>query len=334
MKAKALAFSLALSLTAAAGAHAAQPASSLTNLLQRFPDLPKTAQEAAGWVDRNGTLVAPSLLQLKTDIDAHQHVVETIAHSHDNAQRAQAMAQVEDISQGLSNAGIDVQRMQSDPAYAQQMQERMRRMSPQEIMAMSQQIAHPMNRDKRITNQAKAMVEDPASVRSAAEAGFAFSSGQTQRTLAHEAIWREAEAQVARINARPLKVKAPKPVMEWQSPGCEKACVAQWDTYAKQMLPLLLARADEILQVRRNALKRNRALVTADVQKAQAHLSATRYGAAANSDVNLSRITAYDVAVVGELNQMLDHFNASVKDAALVKHCGRQMILVPGTLCQ
>jgi len=219
------AFAAFLALAAATGARAAEAPpspSSILALFNRIPDLPATAQDAASWVEKSGKLVEPGMLALAADIDAHQRAVGAIAASR-NA-HDQAQARVEDLGKGMADIGIDMERMQRDPAYAKQVQDRMRKMSPAELMAMSQKMSAPMTRDKRLTNEAQAMVDDAPAVRAAAAAGFAYSSEQIARMKAHEAIWREANEAVARINARRLTVAATKPAMAWDNIGCEAPC--------------------------------------------------------------------------------------------------------------
>jgi hypothetical protein len=202
------------------------------------------------------------------------------------------------------------------------------------MMAMSQKMSQPMNQDRRIDNEAVLVSQELPAVQAAGEAGFAYANGQVTRMQAPDAIWREADEAVARIHARPLKVAAPKPKMEWDNIGCDKGCQAAWDVYASQMLPLMIARENEILAVRRSALQRHRAAVAPEVQAAERHLAATQYGAAAKSNTNLMRITGYDGAAVGEVQQLLTRIEQTVKSAAIVPNCGKQIILVPGAVCQ
>ncbi|HET8705120.1 MAG TPA: hypothetical protein VFM46_02365, partial [Pseudomonadales bacterium] len=149
-------------------AAAATAPNSLFKLFNSLPDLPASAQEAATWVDQNGALTEPHLLALKGELNAHQQALKEIAASYVPQEQAQAQAQLADLNKGMANIGIDMQRMQTDPAYAQSMQERMRHLSPEEMLAMSQQMAQPMNQDKRLTNEAQAQVEDSSAVKTAA----------------------------------------------------------------------------------------------------------------------------------------------------------------------
>src|SRR5262245_62397195 len=146
---------VAAAAVAAGTVSAASPEpTAVVDLLNRLPVLPATAQDAAKWFSKDGTLVHPGLVALKADIDAHRKLVSAPLEGHDSADRAEAAAKVDDLSKGMASVGIDMARMQKDPAYAKEIQERMKTMSPQEIMAMSRQMAQPMNADRRVSNEA------------------------------------------------------------------------------------------------------------------------------------------------------------------------------------
>lgn len=330
-----LAFSAVLAaLLSFSVAHAAETPSSVAALFDRIPDLPATAEEAALWVDKNGALIHPGLLALRADVEAHQRTIGEIQKSAAVRHQAQSAIVVEDLGQGMAEVGIDMARMQRDPAYAQQVQERMRKMSPQELMAMSQKMNQPLNHDKRHQNQAQAMVEDSPVNRAAAEAGEVYAGAQMKRFDAHHALWREADEAVARLMKKPLAAPGPKPAMEWENIGCDAGCRAQWDGYAGKMLPLMVARDTEALRIRRATLQRHRAAVAVDIKIADKHLLASSYGARSSSQVNQGRIIGYDGAVVGEITHLIDRITDSVKRAAGVVHCGKQIVLAPGAVCR
>ncbi len=316
-------------------ARAAEPLPpSIAALFGRLPDLPATAEAAASWVDKTGRLVHPGLIALQADIAAHQRAMERLQFATAEDHMAQGAVVAENTSQGLANAGIDMARLQRDPAYAQQVQERMRRMSPQELMALSQQMNAPLNADPRFRNQAQAMVEDAAPVRAAAEAGRAYTEAQPARLQAHQKRWQEADQAAARLRQQPLQPGLPKPRTEWESPGCDTACQAQWQAYAARVLPLMIARDTEALRVHRVALQRHRAAVAADIQAADRHLTAARYGAASRSQAHRASIAGYDAAALGEVSFLVDRITESVRAAAVVTHCGPQIVLAPGAVCR
>lgn len=317
------------------GVQAAEgPSTSVLALFNRIPDLPTTAQEAARWVDKQGHLVHPGLLALRADIQSHQQSMERLGVVAGERGRAQATAQIDDLGKGMAEVGIDMARLQRDPAYAQQVQARLRTLSPQEAMALSQRMAMPMNRDPRVQNAAQAVVEDAPAVRAAADAGETYSQAQMARMNAHQAIWREAEAAADVIRRRPLNITAPKPAMDWENIGCETPCRAQWETYASQALPLMIERDSQILQAHRAAVQRQRAALADGIKRADAHLLATRYGAASVSPVHQQKIAGYDGQAIGELTALIARISDSVRSASVVVNCGKQAVLVPGAMCR
>lgn len=313
---------------------AAEAPVSVAALFNRVPDMPATAEEAAQWVDKTGGLVHPGLLALRADIEAHQRAIGLIQQAAAKQHQAQSAIVMENLDKGMVDVGIDVARMQRDPAYAQQVQERMRKMSPQELMAMSQKMNQPLNQDKRYQNQAQAMVEDSPANRAAAEAGEAYASAQMKRFDAHHALWRETDEAVARVTKKPLGAPGPKPAMEWENIGCDAGCQAQWEAYASKVLPLMVARSTEVLRIRRATLQRQRAALADGIKTADKHLLATRYGAASTSEANQGSIVRYDGAVIAEIAYLIDRITDSVKSAAGVVHCGKQVVLAPGAVCR
>lgn len=316
------------------GAQAADAPPSIAALFQRVPDLPATAEEAATWVDKTGRLVHPGLLALKADIAAHQRALEQVqlvtAHDH----QAQGAVVTENLQKGLADVGIDMARMQRDPAYAKEVQDRMRQMSPQELMAMSQKMNASLNADPRVRNQAQAMVEDTPVVRAAAEAGRAYTDGQLARLQSHQKWWREADEAAAKLRQKPLQVGVAKPRMEWENIGCDAGCRAAWDAYASAALPLMIARDTEALRVHRATLQRHRASVAEGLKTADRHLVAAQYGATSRSQAHRAWIAGYDAAALGEISFLVDRITDSVKSAAVVTHCGKQVVLAPGAVCR
>jgi hypothetical protein len=324
----------ALLTLAAASACADELPESLLSLFKRLPEPPATAQEATRWVDPQGRLVHPGLLALKAALQAHQQAVNRIAAPAVQREQTQAAIAAEDLGKGMADAGIDMARLQRDPAYAQQVQDRLRKMSPQEAMAFSQRMSQPLNSDPRHQNAARALAEDAPAAKAAAAAGEAYTQAQPARLQAQQALWREAEKAAAAILQRPLKVPAARPAVEWESIGCNTACRAQWDAYAAQVLPLMIQRDTDVLQVRRSALQRQRAALADALRAADGHLVATRYGAASQSAVNQMKIIGYDSSVTGDLSALIERMTDTARSAAAVAHCGKQIVLAPQAVCQ
>lgn len=312
-------------------AQAAPP--SVAQLLDALPDLPTGAQAATAWVDRRGTLINPALLQLRDALAAHRDHVAPIQHANALHHHQQGQVMAEALQQGMAGEGIDMRRMHADPAYAQQVQERLKRMTPAEQMAFAQRMNQPLNNDSRHVNAAQAVAQDAPALRAAAEAGEAYIRAQPERFARQAAIWAEAEAAVLRVRAKKLVTDARKPAPEWDNIGCDRACRAAWDAYAAQMLPLMIARDSEILAIRRSAWHQHRALVATELKAADRHLLASGYGAASRSAVNRQHIVGYDGAALAEIQALWERSVDVLKAAVVVAHCGRQVVLVPGAVC-
>lgn len=307
---------------------------SLVQLLNAIPEVPATAEQAARWVDKSGRIVHPPLLQAQAALHQHRQAMQRVALVRQRAEAEQGQVAVEALSQGLQDVGIDMQRMHSDPAYAQQVQERVRRMTPAEQLAWAQRISQPSNQDPRLVNQAKAMAEDKPAARAAAEIGQVYAQQQPQRFERLASLWTETDAAVQRLRERKLVAGAPKPAMEWDNPACDKLCQALWQAYAARMLPVMLARENEILALHRAALNRQRAWLAPDITVADRHLQATEFGLASTSSVNQGFIVNYDSAAVAEIQSLLDRTVEAVQRAAVLPHCGTQAVLVPLTVCR
>jgi hypothetical protein len=321
-------------LLATAAAHA-QPTTRLAELLAALPEPPATPEQAAQWVDRAGKPLHPGLLAQREASEAHKAAANRILSRDADAARAQTGYQVEALSQGMADIGIDMQRMQSDPAYAAQVQERLRRMTPAEQMALAQRMNAPMQQDRRITNEAKSMAEDNPAATAAYEAGQAYSQAQafTERRNREVKLWQETEAAIAKLNARKLEPGLPKPAMEYDNIGCQAGCRAQWEAYAARMLPLMVAREAEALRLRHAALQKQRAWLAAELAPVDRHMAATSFGARSTSRVHREQIVAYDIAAVGEIQALYDRLLDTARHAAIVVQCGRQAVLVPGAVC-
>ncbi len=311
----------------------ATASASLQRLLNAVPELPASAEQAARWVDKAGRIVHPPLLQAQAALQQHVQAMQRVAAALTRAEFEQSQLGAGHLAQGLHSVGIDLQRMQTDPAYAQQVQERLRRMTPAEQMDLAQRMAQPQNQDPRHVNAAQAMAEDKPAARAAAEAGQVFVQQQPQRFERHAALWAETEAAAQRLRERKLTPGLPKPAMEWDNPGCDKPCQALWQAYAAKLLPLMLARENEILALHRSAVNRQRAGVAPDITTADRHLQATDFSVASTSLVNQRLIVGYDSAAVAEIQALLDRTVEAARRAAVLPHCGTQAVLVPQAAC-
>jgi hypothetical protein len=325
----------AVCLLGAMSAHAA-PSSGVLELFNRLPDPPATAEDAARWIDKDGKLVHPPLITLRADIEAHRRAVSAPLQARAPAALTQAKMQSDDMAKGMANVGIDMARMQNDPAYAKEVQVRMKSMSPEQLMAMSKAMSQPMNQNPNRRNEAKDMADDAPPIKAAAAAAFDYTQQQVTRIQAHGVRWHATEADVkGTVLATPLKVDVPKPRMEYDNPGCDKACDAAWQAYAAKMLPLMIARDTQALKVRREALQRERQSVTAPtIAQGDKLLKAAAYGEKALSSTHLQQIAGYDQGMLGEIEMLITKTEEIARSASRTVHCGQQAVLVPLAVCR
>jgi hypothetical protein len=320
-------------IAAVSALHAA-PAAGLADLLGRLPEPPTTAEEAARWVDKSGALQHHGLIALKAEVEVHRRATQSILQAAVPAQQSQAAMQQADLAKGMANAGIDMQRMQSDPSYAQAVQARMKSMTPEQLMAMSRTMAQPMNQNPNLRNAAKDMADDAPAIKLAADAGFEYSNQQVARIQAHHARWQATEADVKRhVFATPLKVDMAKPRMEFDNPGCDKACQGAWEAYAAKVVPLMIARDTDALKLRRDALHKERQALAPTLAQADKTIKAAQYGEKALSHTHTQRIVGYDEGLIGEIGLMITKTEEIARSASRSVHCGKQAVQVPGAVC-
>ena len=293
---------------------------SILDLFKRLPEPPATAADAAKWYDKEGKLIQPALRAVLADLEAHKKSTKAM---QDAAQLKSSAQQAGDLSNTMAGYGIDMSRV-NDPAYVKQVQERMKQMSPQEMMAMSMKMAQP---------SAARPVQEPPQVVAAAAASSAYQQKMQDRLQTHMKTWSDVDAAVNRITAQgyPAAILAQKPRVESDCIGDDGSCVAQWTAYANKLLPLMIARDNEILQVRRAAYLRARDAMSGAVQEANTHLVATQYGTAAQGDQNKMSILGYDQLVVAELEQLVEKLEEAAHRAAIATNCGITAVTEPIT---
>jgi hypothetical protein len=297
---------------------AAEP-KSLVELFNRVPEPPATAQEAVRWFDQSGALIHPGLLALKADIEANKRASEA-------APRKDAAAALAATTQGLENVGVDVARLQKDPAYAKEMQERIMKMSPQEQMAFVQKMTQPQTQASLRDTQAAA--QEPPAVQAAVDAAKRWPDRQKARSTAHITFWKESDDAIQHAAQRPVSLAKPK--IEYDSIGCDNPCHAQWRAYGEKLWPIVLDREREILQARRAALQRDRVDLSAMLKEGDTLLASTRFGAAALSQVDRTYITGYHAGLLGEIDRLVDETQTAAKRAADIANAGVERLFWAG----
>lgn len=296
---------------------AAQQPTSLLELFNRIPKAPATIQEAA---ERAGQNPSP-LAALKAELKAHDAAVAKIAEAASSkAAAAAGVPTGEQVAQGAAKggavAGIDVARMQKDPAYAKEMQAKMKAMSPQELMAMTAAMTQAMG-----LGGGRVAVSDTPAVQAVADAGQAYANQASARSAAHQQRWAEVEKQVEAATAKALVGAVSRP------PGCDgegggrKECVDGNNRYVSVMLPKKLARDTEILRLMTAALEAERAAMLEEVRTADRQLQAVQYGAASQTMDNPLKIVGYDQGVQYEIGVLADKLDEIVKRTSRVTSC-------------
>ncbi len=323
---KSAATSLLMSVSLVLSAHAETEPASLLSLFERIPPVP-TSLEAAD-VLVNDKQAVPSIVALLADLDLHQAVVSQIAHAADGKiqERMTGGKSPEQAAQSAASAaGIDIQRMQTDPAYAKEMEAKMRAMTPAEMMALSAAMSQAMGMHGTVA------VYDPPEVSTAAAAGKALMdpAATMARMEANLARWSEVDRKVTEIS-QSYEGRYPKISIGCDGEGGGRPeCVAERERYKAEMLPLLLARDFEVLQVEAAALEAERAALVERVRAADPQLRAARYGAASEELGNPMSILFLDQVVAGELQSFATKLAEVAKRAAFVTHCGQAYLTNP-----
>jgi hypothetical protein len=299
---------------------------SLLALFNRIPKTPATTQEADKIV--NGAQQIPAVVALKAELETHAAAVEKIFGAADAKIRARMGRPTtpEQATQGLMKgaaaAGIDMDRMQNDKAYANEVQARMKAMSPQELMAMS------MAMNQGMGMRGSVAVYDPPAVKAAAEAGQALVNPEQQsaRTAIYQRRWAEVDKKVAAVNDK-FAARYPKMLLSCDGEGGGRAeCVAERARFVAAMMPLLVARDAEVLKVEAAALEEERAALAVQVRTADQHLQAAQYGAASQELGNPTHIIMLDQTIANDIRVFALKFEDVVKRAALVTHCGAKFL--------
>ncbi len=294
----------------------AQP-SSLLQIFNRLPKTPLTPQEAGRLVDASQRV--PAVAAMKADLVAHAEAVGRLTRAADAKIQARlgGPASPDQALRAASAVGIDAARMQSDPAYAAEVQARMKAMSPNEMMAMAAALQQGMGM------RATVAVVDPPAVKAAADAGqdLMLPEQLTARLAAHQARWTEADRKVAAIQAK-YAAKFPRRQLVCDGEGGGRPeCVAEEARVKAALMPLLRARDAELLQVEAAALEEERKALAAQVRSGEAQLVAAQYGATAQEPGNPVRIASLDSTLVGEITQLAERYESVVRRAALAARC-------------
>jgi hypothetical protein len=329
LKTGAVVMAISVALFGRAAMATAQQPTSLPVLLNRIPNLPATPKEADKMVNviEGEYLKIPAIEALKADLKAHEAAVTKIWGDADAKIRERMGAAPENVAKGVAATGIDMERMKKDPAYAKEMQAKMKAMSPQELMAMS------MAMQKGMGMKATVAVYDPPVVQEAAAAGRRNNDEFAAWTTATKRRWDAVARKVTAIEEKYAVLRGklpPRPACGdgegGGGPECH-AAQARYDAAIPQIMKLLVARDAEVLAVETPALEEQRAAVAEEVRAADQHLQAAKYGALSQELGNPMQIGGLDAAAVRRITELADKFESIVQRATFTTRCGNKATL-------
>lgn len=298
----------------AATSAAAQQMPAVLDLFNALPQPPATAEAAATWFDAKGALVQPALVDVKARVGLLTKGLETRRADAGRAAVSQSQHTVAGLGQGMANAGIDMARMQSDPAYAAQMQAKLKSMTPQQLMALATTMSTP-SAGPGPDNPAWAAAHDNDAAKAAADVAMRYTTAMSDRIAARAAVWTTSDAAVAKLAASPVKVGMKKPAQQ-DGEGCDKPCFAALQAYAAAARAVMVARDTQMLAARRLDFDKARAAAAPVVREADVHLKATRFGDGSTSEHNKSLILGLGELALGEVQELVIRLEQIAEEGA------------------
>lgn len=293
---------------------AAQPMPAVLDLFNALPQPPATAETAATWFDVTGALVHPALSDAKAKVALLKKGIETRRAHAEREAMSQRQRTVAGLGQGMANAGIDMGRMQTDPAYAAQMQAKLKSMTPQQLMAFATTMAAP-SAGPGPDNPAWAAAHDNDAARAAADVAMRYTTAMSDRIAARAAEWTTSDATVATLTSSPPAVGMKKPTQQ-DGEGCDQPCRAALQAYAAAVRAVLVARDTRILAARRIDFDKARATAAPIVREADQHLRATRFGDGSTSEHNKSLILGLSELALGEIEALVIRLEQIAEEGA------------------
>jgi hypothetical protein len=307
-------------------AQAADP-KSLLELLSHVPDPPTTAQEAGSWFAKETSsssgmtlmkLVQSKLIAVKADIESSKKASETMLNSAGEALSG------EPARQGMENSGIDVARMQKDPAYQREMEKKIQKLPMQEQMALMKQLMAPQM--QMMQQDAMAGTQESSAVQAAVEAAKMAQADGNSWYIGRQA---EVEKELGEVNQIMGKAPMPgeMPKIPWDEIACNASCDKQWQAYAEKAWPVMLTRETERLQARRAILQRFKSELVERLQDDKLVVAA-QFGKGARSQMNRSTIGMHYLTKLDYIRDYADVVERTTKDSAAMVHRGaRENIL-------
>lgn len=281
-------------------ASAAPAQQSLSSLHTRVPAPPATAAAAPAW------LVAPELVTLRKQIKDQRAFIEKLMTT------AGAAAQPAAGQTG----GIDFQRAQSDPAYAEQIKAKIAAMSPDEQMKLGMQMAQAQSQSA--LKDVQAMAADPDEVQTAADhypdyQARQMSGGITAQYAAVAKIQQDVNTRAMQISEKASKALK----CSDGEGGCASAADQAADKATlRAAYNQIIADYDKALVAIGQQVEAARKARAADLAAVQRDLGPAQYGAAAQSSTNRQLLANYHNTALIEIEQLLTLSEDAAKWAA------------------
>ena len=279
-------FTLVAGLMLASAASAQQ---SLQALHARVPAPPATVAAAPAW------LASADLATLRKQLKDQRVFIEKLS----TAAGAAAMP-----AAAQTGGGIDFQRAQRDPAYAEQVKAQIAAMSQEDKMKLAMQMSQAQTQSA--LKDVKAMAADPDTVTTAAEHYGDFQSKQMTGggiTAQYAAVTNIRQG----VSTRELQI-AEKAVKALKCSDGEGSCSAADRAADKATLRAaydqIIAEYNKALPAISQQVEAARKARLADITAAQRDLGSAQYGAAAQSTTNRQLLGAYHNAVLMDIEQL------------------------------
>ncbi|HEY1075624.1 MAG TPA: hypothetical protein VGE51_02965 [Fontimonas sp.] len=276
-----------LLVAAAAPSFAAEPLS-LSGLFKSVPPPPATTQIAGSW-QKDMKLVAPAITGIEARIAAERQRMEVAAK--------QASA---------TSMPPDMARAANDPAYAQALQQKIEKMTPQEKMAFAMQMQAATSQD------GLAAVQDPQPVRDAIDAFNAYTAQNLQSPL-QITLGQRTESIIAKYDAQ-QKNTAKK--LKYCDVGCSD--IAGTDANNRAVWAEKRTIADAELKAWAALFSEWQAERAPVVAKVERELAATGNGALSKSGANKGVLNLYRGAMLAETELLLSITRDAAERAAAI----------------
>jgi hypothetical protein len=276
-----------ISLFVAMNSSSVEAQQSLQALHTRVPAPPATAAAAPAW------LKSAEMVALRKQLKDQRAFV-------DNLHKTASQQSVASASSGP----IDYARMQSDPAYAKQMQEKLQKMTQAEQMAFAMEMQKSMQ--AQAIQDVKQMAADPEAVTLAAEqypdynTNQMTSGGIQAQSEVISGLQRQVSDKAFKIGERVSK--------QMKCSDGEGSCSAADEAADKATLRAahaeIIAEYNKVLPQIAQQIAAAKKARAADIANAQKYLAPAQYGSAAQSSANKQLLAAYHNAVLIEIEQL------------------------------